>query len=158
KSGWPLLSAKGFGGGGAYSENPVLADVDGDGTLELIISDTLPVTAQTKDLHAFHLDGSEAPGWPVKVGNLTLDGAPGLAPFTAPALGDLDGDGKPEIVVGTEPSIETDASYLIALHGDGTLVQGFPVRVVDPVLDSFPTRWGVNPPAISDIDGDGQPE
>ena len=45
---------------------------------------------------------------------------------SAPALGDLDGDGKLEIVAA---AIDR---HVYAWHGDGTPVAGFPVLVVDP--------------------------
>jgi FG-GAP-like repeat len=65
---------------------PAIADIDGDGKAEVISGSSGDV------LHAFHPDGSEAPGWPKNIGEWLL---------AAPAVGDVDGDGKLEVVAVT---------------------------------------------------------
>ncbi len=59
------------------------------------------------------------------------------------ALADLDGDGKLEIVVGSE------GGNIYAWHHDGRLVDGWPQKVPQRVVSS---------PAIADLDGDGYME
>lgn len=54
------------------------------------------------------------------------------------AVGDLDGDGSPEIVAGA-----------YAFHADGRLVAGFPVAIAST---------GSTSPAVADLDGDGADE
>src|SRR5262249_46897112 len=58
------------------------------------------------------------------------DYAGGKALFASePVLGDIDGDGVPEVVFGTysPDGRDMDAVRLLALHGDGTPVAGFPL-------------------------------
>jgi len=73
-------------------------------------------------------------GWPVTTGGSVL---------SSPALGDIDGDGDMEIVVGSGD----DKVY--AWHHDGTLVTGWPKTTGGSVWSS---------PALGDIDGDGDIE
>ncbi|HWN42733.1 MAG TPA: S8 family serine peptidase, partial [Thermoanaerobaculia bacterium] len=77
-------------------------------------------------------------GWPVK----GLKVADGLV--TAPALGDLDGDGRPEVVA------MTTLGDVFARGADGKLLPGWPVRL----------RGGheQSSPLVADLDGDGDAE
>lgn len=60
---------------------------------------------------------------------------------SSPVLGDLDGDGVLEIVVGS------DNHKVYAWKPDGTIIPGWPVTTGDSVRSS---------PALADIDGDGR--
>jgi MYXO-CTERM domain-containing protein len=64
--------------------NPLLADVDGDGGMEVIN------TSGTFVVHAFKEDGTQPDGWPKFTGHWQL---------ATPAVGDIDGDGFLEVVV-----------------------------------------------------------
>ncbi|HEY3216353.1 MAG TPA: S8 family serine peptidase [Candidatus Eisenbacteria bacterium] len=75
--------------------------------------------------------GEPLPGWPQPGGGLGMVGGP--------ALGDLDGDGLPEVVCGAGDGT------LWAWHADGTPVGGFPITIA--------TGSGVLPVALSDLDG-----
>ncbi len=73
-------------------------------------------------------------GWPKNAGSKVAG---------SPALGDLDGDGKLEIVIGC------DSGALNAWHSDGTSVTGWP-QTAGSSLESAP--------ALGDLDGDGELE
>jgi hypothetical protein len=62
---------------------PAIADVDADGGAEVIAGTSGLL------LHAFKEDGSEAKGWPKQTGGWL---------FAGPAVGDVDGDKKLEVV------------------------------------------------------------
>ncbi|MGD2116274.1 MAG: FG-GAP-like repeat-containing protein, partial [Acidobacteriota bacterium] len=111
---------------------PAVADLDADGTLEVVQS-----TAYGS-VYAWSQDGTSLPGWPV---SMTFPGQD--YEYSTAALGDLDGDGDLEVVVGS-----TNAE-VHAWHHDGTAVAGWPVSVGD---------WVQASPTLADLDGDGLPE
>jgi hypothetical protein len=88
------------------ASSPALADLDGDNKNEVIFG------TSDGDVHAMKPDGSEVSGWPVRVDQLPLH--TGGRAFTSgdvsqnvthdavlasPAVGDIDHDGVPEVVV-----------------------------------------------------------
>ncbi len=75
---------------GSNPSPPVLADVDGDGTLETALRDD-------EYLYLFSGFGTPARGWPKKLdeASVTHDRSAPLAP---PVIADINGDGKREIV------------------------------------------------------------
>ena len=72
---------------------PVLADLRGGPALEIVAS------AMDQHVYAFDGAGVALPGWPVKLRDPAL---PGAEIITAPAVGDITGDGRPEIVTPTQ--------------------------------------------------------
>jgi hypothetical protein len=77
-----------------------MGDLDGDGTVETVISGKVKLDGNTTGsaVMVFQPNGVRRTGWTIAV----LAGLPvysGFFPSQAPALGDLDGNGKLEIVV-----------------------------------------------------------
>ncbi len=148
--------------------SPVLADLDGGPGLEIVQA------GWDGRLHAWHPDGTDVAGWPVKVadppppasGLVAVDDAKLDA---TPAVADLDGDHKPEIVVRSQhfetpgAGIQTGgANYVYAYHADGSAVSGWPARLSSIITyygsaQEFITE-GAGSPAVADVDGDGKDE
>ncbi|MBM4130275.1 hypothetical protein FJ250_04515, partial [bacterium] len=121
--------------------SPALADLDGDGWLEIVYTpNATGLSAKLVVVSAKIADGTSGqvrPGWPVDL--------PG-AGEASPVVGDLDGDGVPEVVQGIGGG-DVGAPYnLYAFHANGQLMTGFPITLTGPVRTS---------PVITDIDLDG---
>ena len=117
--------------------SPRLADLNGDGVDDVLLGTSDGI------VHAYRggagFGRSELPGWPVHTSLLpTHRGAPayraGLlrgrhaALSRSVAVGDIDGDGRPEVVV-------SDASgYVFAFDRRGRVLPGFPVRTNGELL------------------------
>lgn len=152
---------------GAFAA-PVLGDLDGDGHLDIIQA------GWDGHVHALDRNGRELAGWPVEIK------APGPPPAGyhrvqdhkldgTPCLADLDGDGHPEVVIRSQyTDINNDDiapapnAYVYALHGNGTAVAGWPVKLqglfeVYGTAQEFITE-GADSPVAADIDGDGNDE
>jgi len=115
---------------GLYSfSSPALGDLDEDGRLDIAVgSFTL---ADAGFVTALDADGNLLPGWPVETAG---------DPAASPALADLDGDGRLEVLI---PDL---AGILYAFRSDGHLVPGWPYD-----LDAY----SLASPVVADLDGDG---
>ena len=112
-----------------------IGDVDRDGKKEIAVA----VKGSPTDLYLLRFDGTVMPGWPKAI-NPTLVN---FISYSYPEMGDLDGDGDLEVVIGSGDG------KVYAFHHDGTDVAGWP---------QVTQTSEVNSPAIGDIDGDGRPE
>lgn len=130
----PLWTATTYG---TFAASPVIGDLDGQGTNEVIIAAFDMSGGRRGGVYAFSHDGQRLPGWPVLVEESFS---------AAPALGDLDGDGQLEIVL---PSWKS--GLLHAVRRDGFELEGWPVG---PVRDSSLKSSAV----IGDVNGDGRPD
>lgn len=132
---------------------PALGDLDGDGDLEIVVG------GMDQKVYAWHDDGSTVGGFPALHKYPGFEDA-GARIVSSAALGDLDGDGADEIVIGTNETLNGTYGAILALDGDGTLLPGWPVAVFGAYTDALPmVGEGVpSSPALADVDGDGDLE
>ena len=129
RQGYPLQGFPLALGGSVFS-GPCLADLDGNGDLEII-----QPNLQTMHIDVLNDDGTVFGDWPV-TGTIGWYGGA--------AIGDIDGDDLPEIVIGGFDS------QLHVYNADKSEVEGFPLTLNNRV-------WGT--PAIGNIDpSDEEPE
>lgn len=149
KSGWPIFVRD------TVFSSPALFDMNGDGKLEVIIGvdshlEPAPIgTLPGGYLHVFLPTGQ--PSLFQGIRTIPAPEMPGFPQYipsahSSPSVGDIDGDGSPEIVFGTGPSPDTGPRYVYAVKCDGTPSPGWPVTVDGRVFTS---------PALADVNGDG---
>src|SRR5262249_33016065 len=126
--GWPREPSR--GGNTGYWATPVVGDVDGDGSPEIV------AISKDGNLYCWHANGTALlPANP--------DGfvrAVGAGTQARRALADLDGDGKREIIVNGA------SARVFVVRWDGTDQPGWP-------RDLY--AMGKGSPAVGDIDGNG---
>ena len=126
---------------------PAFSDLDDDGDLDLLVSNKIePDHPRTGGLYVFENTGS-----PRAAAYVARGVVPGLpqAYHYAPAFGDLDGDGDPDLLLGEWR--DRVAYYLNDGLGEGVLPQWTLVDSAAAVL----TRGRNTTPALADLDGDG---
>jgi hypothetical protein len=137
----------------AIYATPALADLDRDGRLDAIFG------AADQRVHAVRGDGRPVAGWPVSA----RDGADATKILSSPAVGDLNGDGSPDVVEGTGEaygSTPSTTGRVYAWSRDGKPLPGWPVKPEAVSADSIPLAGEGVPdsPALADVDGDGRDE
>ncbi len=132
--GWPFLWTGGTAFG--YHLTPTVADLDGDGSLEIVAgTGQSPTTGEAFDFFVWQSDGSVRTGFPLTAGNQRVSSA----------LGDLDSDGMVEIVF-TDTG-DADEGHVFVVDAFGNPRPGWP-RQLDGI--------GNSTPALGDLDGDGE--
>jgi subtilisin family serine protease len=121
---------------GATAAPPALADLDGDGRPEIVVQ-----TSDPGALNVVRADGTPLAGWPV------IWDASTEAGDSAPVVGDVDGDGQPDIVVTTHVVGSALEGHVRAHHLDGTALARFP--------KALPIGRGAVP-AIADLEQSGR--
>ena len=111
--GWPQYVLP-EGGGSQWLSTPVVSDINQDNNQELIIASV------SGKVYAWQANGSPVKGWPVSA-------VEGDVFYVTPSIGDLDGDGKPEVVIGSCNNAQS--GYLYAWKGNGEALMGFPVNL-----------------------------
>lgn len=137
--GWPLKvdSSNPSTGGASVTSSPVLADVDGDKSWDIIYP-----SIKYGRLIVINHKAQALPGWP----KLFNDGE-----FTdnTPAVGDIDGDGSVEIACGVlYPREDGNYNKLYVWNHDGTPLAGWPKKFEDYWWSRF------NSLAFADINND----
>ncbi len=125
--GWPIAAAAWTTT--ARIPSPALADLTGDGVPEIILPGT------DGWLRAWTHLGGNVGGFPVAF----ADPAGGQRTQSSPVVGDVNGDGKVDILFGDE------SGTLHAIDADGVTVPGFPIQTAGEIKGS---------PMIWDIDAD----
>ncbi len=123
--------------GDVFHSSTAIGDIDGDGDMELVVGGgDFYHHPDGRKIWALNInDGSDQGGWPIQTGGQTN---------SSPALGDLTGDGIPEVVSGSADG------YVRAIRGNGVthwaVRPRFNTGAGGPVLAS---------PIIADMNGDG---
>ncbi len=110
--------------------SPVVADLNGNGTLDIVFADT------DGQLWAWDRFGSLLAGFPMTY----FANAESQTTQSTPSVGDVDGDPQLEILFGDE------SGKVNGVNHDGSLAQGFPIQTTGEVRST---------PAIWDVDRDG---
>ena len=142
-----------------FGAAPTLVDMDGDGRLEIL------QPGMDQWLYLWDADGVSVPGWPVKVQDPSFEAIANREGriLSSPAVGDIDGDGGMEIVLGTGQTAGSDFGgygVLYALDEDGSLLDGWPITLFAGFAGALPIigEGIVVSPALADVDGDGELE
>ncbi len=125
--GWPVTA------GFQATDGMVAGDLDGNGTTEVVVGNS-GIEVHSADGRLVRRMVTQIP-------------APS---FTPPALADLDGDGRPEIVTVAHHD-DAGTTTLHAFRYDGTEAPGYPV--------ALPRAYGahtISPVVAGDLDGDGR--
>ncbi len=118
--------------------SPAVGDIDGDGRPEVVVGGgNFYNRSDGHDVFAWHVDdGSSLAGWPVATGGSTMP---------SPALGDLNGDGIPEVVASSADG------WVRAYYGNGSLKWATHPYHFTPGQPGGP----IASPIIADMNGDG---
>ena len=129
---------------GANPMSVAIGDLDGDGKPDLAVANSGATTVSV--YHNTATSGSiDAASFAAKV-----DFTTGTSAYSV-GIGDLDGDGKPDLVVSN--SNDNTVSVLHNTSTSGSIVSGSFAAKVDFATGAFP-----NSVAIGDLDGDGKPD
>jgi hypothetical protein len=163
-SGFPVFVPGIWNGAGSLfsASHLAMGDIDNDGDLEIVLNTSKTIYGSSSDeeistIYAYHHDGSLVQGFPA--GPFPIDqishggGEIALwANFSPPAIADIDGDGKNDIVY-TTGSWDLTSSILSALDGNGSVKPGWPV-----LFNGKRIGIGQGTPTVADVDNDGDKE
>lgn len=130
----------------------VLADVDGDGSLEVLT--TVINTNGSSSLQVRNGNGVSLSGWPK-----TAPQAPnGWTEFTSPIVADIDGDARNEVIVGRRT--EFASTEFNEMFGFGVQVYSYNGSLLTSLNRPTFGSWSkpTMSPTLAEIDGDGKLE
>lgn len=131
--GWPVRGER------IRLSPPSLADIDGDGDLEVFIAGG-DIDNLDGYLYAFDHTGTSLPGFPQTLNRSQVN--------SSPVVTDMDGDaGQFEIIV-------KNKDYFHGYHSDGSIITDFPFFL----SDAGHTGTTSPTPCLDDLDGDGDIE
>lgn len=136
----------GYPTGGPVESSPALCDLNDDGKLDVIVG------SNSGKLFAIDWLGRALPGWS---GGITLNTSDYYPIKSSPVVGDVNGDGKVEVVVGCSDG------NVYALYKDGRdhAEGGIPIGPIAWVRCCMPptetSAEVVSTPVIDDLDNDG---
>jgi hypothetical protein len=116
-------------------EISAMGDVDGDGQLEIVHAD------ENGNIYCHKFNGTMLPGFPYNTG--------GTNEHSIPALIDLNGNGKAEIIITSRDRNNDLNAMLLVLTYTGSSVANFPGFPVNYIIGS------TSSPVVADIDNDG---
>jgi hypothetical protein len=123
---------------GAYSK-VTLGDVDSDGDLDLLTGN--------KNGQFRYLENTGTATHPAFAGSTTLAGLTAINNYSAPALGDVDGDGDLDVITGR---FSGQFGYFVNV---GTATE--PLFIASKTLSGLSDVGQYSTPAFGDLDGDG---
>ena len=108
-----------------FMASPTLGDLDGDDRLDIV------VPAADQHVYVWDGEGDPLPGFPKK---LQSPGLPGAEIITTAAVGDITGDGEPEIVTPTQEFDDNPAAPQTPGAGAGGLFSNILTNILANVL------------------------
>jgi hypothetical protein len=120
---------------------PTIVDVDGDDELEILVGDQVLSPSPTNKVYGWNIDGTNATGFPI---------GPIDAINAQVAVGDIDGDGDPELIWDDNVTVNGSEGKLRGFHHDGSEIEGWPL-----ITNGTPF---FNTVCLDDMDGDGDLE
>lgn len=148
-SGWPVYTTQ------IIQSSPAIVDLNGDGYLDIVVgTGTYYPGAGGHKMYAFDRFGNNLPGWPTPTtGNMP----------NSPAIADLTGDGRPEVIMGCGAEQDVgnsnicNGNHVYIWRHNGTSLPGYPARMKQAIPWDPPAYGGVAiPPVLADFDNSGK--